>query len=166
MSVSELIASVYREVFSRTEAEEKFYPDNLTDPEFIQLSNADVGRYFAPLFTQETNETGYNLDQFKEHVQEVKGRPAAHFAVEILSESPERDGKQDVVIRVVATDASSGTVVGLVMSCWELERAADERLLITRNRELTFRPADPPVAEDTFATLLDPTTWRADVRVS
>lgn len=166
MSIHELISAIYRDVFSRTTAEAEFYPDNLADPEFARLSNADVDRYFAPAFTQQTNETGYDLDEFKQHVLEVKGRPAASFAIEILQHSPEHDGRQSVVIRVVVTDAASGKVLALVLSCWDVERAPDARLLITRNRELTFGPSDPPAAEDSFATLLDPTTWPADVRVA
>ena len=97
---------------------------------------------------------------------QFKGRPAASFAIEILRHLPEHDGRQSVVIRVVVTDAASGKLLGFVMSCWDAERAADARLLITRNRELTFGPSDAPAAEDSFATLLDPTTWPTDVRVA
>jgi hypothetical protein len=166
MTTQELIAAVYRDVFSRTAAEDEFYPDRLADPEFAKLSDADVDRYFAPSYTQQTNETGYNLDEFKQHVLEVKGRPPASFGVEVLLQSPEHDAKQTVVIRVVVTDAASGKVLGLVLSCWNVVRSAGDQLRIVRNRELTFGPSDPPAAEDSFATLLDPATWPADVRVA
>ena len=163
MTIEQLIAAVYRDVFSRTAEEQQFYPDNLQAAEFKELAAADVDRYFAPSYRQETNETGYSLSQFKQHVVDIKSRPPAHFSIELLSEIRHGNNTQ-VGIRVVVTDAASGKVLSLVMSCWEVH-ALDDSLRIVRNRELTFTPSNPPAADDKFGTLLDPSRWQADITV-
>lgn len=158
LPLSEFVGDVYRNVFRKTDEEAAAG----NQAQFEQIARANIARFFAPDYRQQTNETGYSYEQFTAHVLEVKQRPPASFSIEFFAKEADSAETQTVVFRVVVSDSQTGRVLSLVISTWELTRVPE--LKVIGNRELTFAPSDPPQPERP-GSLLDPHAFPADVSV-